>query len=208
MEIEEVFNVASAVLVSTGVAAAIIFGLSSWLGKIWASRILDKERQAYAVELEGLRSQLKTAAEKQQLVFAMYFEGQFKIYNDLWLSLVNLQTGIEQLWEEASSRNLKEFASALTRAEKKIRSSALLIDPEHYQEIMDAIKNMGDYQFGKERLISAKANLQGVQPLELAELIKKNGNCSPGTQSFQGGLQGFSLKRLNQCVHQIDPLLA
>ena len=82
--------------------------------------------------------------------------------------------GVEQLWEEASSRNLKEFASALTRSEKKIRSSALLIDPEHYQEIMDVIKNMGNYQFGKERLISAKANLQVVQPLEIAELIKKN----------------------------------
>lgn len=33
-------------------------------------------------------------------------------------------------------------------------------------------------------------------------------NYSPGVQSPHGGLWGFPLKRLNQCVQQIDALLA
>ncbi len=174
MDSYEIFKVSGAVLLSTGGAGAIIFGLSSWLGKVWASRVLEKERQAYAVELEGFRSQLNAAAEKQQLVFAMYFEGQFKIYNDLWVSLTELQMGVEHLWEEASPSYLEQFVSALSGAKKKIRSSALLIDPVHYEEIMGVIESLEGYQFGKERLIGVRASLEGVEPSEVQELIAQN----------------------------------
>ena len=43
MSFQDVFQIASAVLLSLGTGGAIVVGLSSWLGKVWASRILEKD---------------------------------------------------------------------------------------------------------------------------------------------------------------------
>ncbi|HEY8100913.1 MAG TPA: hypothetical protein VIF82_09165 [Burkholderiaceae bacterium] len=57
----KIFELASAILISIGSAGILLFGLSSWLGKVWASRILEKERN----ELSILKEQfLKEHSEK------------------------------------------------------------------------------------------------------------------------------------------------
>ena len=43
------FELAGAVLFSIGSAGAILFALSSWLGKVWASRILERERNELSI---------------------------------------------------------------------------------------------------------------------------------------------------------------
>jgi len=171
---DEIFKISGAILASVGGAAAIIFALSSWLGKVWANRILEKEKLAYSSELERIKNQLHTDAEKQQFVFSLYFEGQFKIYNDLWVSLSGLQNEVERLWEEASTRNLKAFVLALSKAKQQIRNSALLIDQSHYQEIMEVIENLENYHVGKERLISTRRNIENVSQLDVQEIIEQN----------------------------------
>ena len=44
MNWDDIFKIVAASLASVGGAAVIMFGLSSWLGKVWASRILQKEK--------------------------------------------------------------------------------------------------------------------------------------------------------------------
>ena len=44
MEWTEAFKVVFAMVASVGGASAIILILSSWFGKVWAQRILDRER--------------------------------------------------------------------------------------------------------------------------------------------------------------------
>ena len=43
------FELAGAILFSVGSAGAILFALSSWLGKVWASRILERERNELSI---------------------------------------------------------------------------------------------------------------------------------------------------------------
>ena len=43
----------------------IVFALSNWLGKIWADRLMQKERQDYAIQLEQLRNSLRYTSEEQ-----------------------------------------------------------------------------------------------------------------------------------------------
>lgn len=62
----EAFEVAAAVLLSVGSAGGIIAGLSAWLGKVWANRIMLADRAAHDAELERLRSELRVQAEHQQ----------------------------------------------------------------------------------------------------------------------------------------------
>jgi len=174
MSIEEIFKISGAILGSVGGAAAIIFALSSWLGKVWAGRILEKDKLAYSSELERLKNQLQTNADKQQLVFSLYFEGQFKLYNDLWVSLSELQNEVELLWAEASPKNLKSFIYALSKAKQKIRNSALLVEPEHYKEIMEVIDSLENYHVGKEKLINARRNIENISQGDIQEIIEEN----------------------------------
>lgn len=174
MGMVEIFKISGAILASVGGAAAIIFALSTWLGKVWANRILEKDKLAYSSELEHIKNQLHTDAEKQQFVFSLYFEGQFKIYNNLWVSLSGLQNEVEKLWEEASTRNLKTFVTALSKAKQQIRNSALLIDQSHYQEIMEVIESLENYHVGKERLINTRRNIENVSQWDVQEIIDQN----------------------------------
>lgn len=174
MEINEIFMVSGAILSSVGGSAAIIFSFSSWLGKVWAKRILEKDKLKYKSELEKIKAKLQNESQKQHLMFSLYFEGQFKLYNDLWISLSELQSGVEALWSEASSRNLKAFVSAVRKAKKKIRDSALLIEPEHYNEIMNAIGNLENYRSGKEQLIFARRELPNIDKWQIEEIISEN----------------------------------
>ena len=48
---EEVFRISVAILTSLGGGTVIVFGFSSWLGKVWATRILTREQH----KLENLR---------------------------------------------------------------------------------------------------------------------------------------------------------
>lgn len=173
MDIADVFYASSAILVSVGGAAAIIFGLSSWLGKVWANRILEQDKLRYTSELEEIKSKLQADLQQRQLIFSLYFEGQFKIYNDLWISLSELQDSVDSLWSEANHRNLQRLVSMLTKAKKQIRSSAILINPDHYREIMIAIEQFEAYQIGKERLVHAR-RMDDVPQEMINQLIDQN----------------------------------
>lgn len=174
MNITEIFQVSAAVLGSVGGAAAIIFGFSTWLGKVWANRILEQDKLKYSTELEKIKNKLQNESEKRNLMFSLYFEGQFKLYNDLWVSLSELQTGVELLWAEANLKNLKNFISVLSNAKKQIRNSALLIEPNHYKEIMEVIESLENYHVGKERLINARRHIEHVSEHEVQEIIDQN----------------------------------
>ena len=174
MNIEDIFMVAGAVLTSVGGAAAIIFAFSSWLGHVWADRILAKDKHKYSTELEQIKTKLNNESQKQNLMFSMYFEGQFKLYNDLWISLSELQSGVDALWAEASPKNLKAFVSIIKKAKKQIRHSALLIEPRHYDDIMNAIGELEEYRAGKEQLIFARGDFEYIDDYEVDRIINEN----------------------------------
>lgn len=63
----EAFELAQAVLLAVGGGAAIVFVLSSWLGKLWARRILQNEKLEHDRELSLFKQNLEQAAHKQSL---------------------------------------------------------------------------------------------------------------------------------------------
>jgi len=109
-------------------------------------------------------------------MFSLYFEGQFKIYNDLWVSLVELQNWVDILWSEANPRNLRMFISVLKKAKRQIRNSALLIETNHYNEIMLVIDSLENYQVGKEGLINYVNNIENSseQEMNIRKIIEQN----------------------------------
>lgn len=173
MNLSGIFAVSAAVIGSVGGAALIIVGLSSWLGKVWANRILEQDRFRYQSEIEKLKNELASEREKGNFVFSMYFEGQFKIYNNLWVSLVELRRWVDQLWAEATNRNLRNFIRALEKAKRQIQNSALLIEPDHYNQITNAMQAFADYKVGKEGLVSIRST-QRIDDSEVQDIIDGN----------------------------------
>ncbi len=174
MNYEDIFKIAAAILTSVGSSAIIIISLSSWLSKVWANRILEKDKLKYSSELEQIKAKLQKENEKQKFVFSMYFEGQFKIYNNLWLSLVNLESEVEKLWKSATNTNLSSFIKAIEKAKTQIKNSALLIEKEHYNQILESLKAFEDYKIGKETLIEQR-NYSSIDEDEIKKLVNDNG---------------------------------
>lgn len=58
MSVVEIFSIAGAVLASLGGGAAIVLALSSWLGKVWANRLMEADKSRYAKELETAKAEL------------------------------------------------------------------------------------------------------------------------------------------------------
>ena len=63
MEWETVFKFVAATMASISTGGAIVFALSSWLGKVWADRILAKEKQRLESDLEKTKRELDVIKE-------------------------------------------------------------------------------------------------------------------------------------------------
>jgi hypothetical protein len=56
MQISEIFAISGSILASIGGGTAIVFAFSNWLGKIWANRLMEKEKAEYGKEMEKERA--------------------------------------------------------------------------------------------------------------------------------------------------------
>jgi len=65
-------------------ATAIIMFLSSWLGKVWANRILEQDKAKYRIQVDTLLQDLRTRGSKELFVHKLQFEKEFEVYKELW----------------------------------------------------------------------------------------------------------------------------
>jgi len=68
-------------------AVALIGILSAWLGKVWASRILQEDRVKYETQMQTLLQDLRTRGSKVVFVHQLQFEKEFEVYLHLWREL-------------------------------------------------------------------------------------------------------------------------
>lgn len=107
----------SALLVSIGSGAAVIFGLSSWLGKVWASRILENEKKEHQKEIEEYKANLssqidriKMINEKALYISKVQYDKEFSIYQEIWVALSNCILSTQKLYPVFENVPLQEEA--------------------------------------------------------------------------------------------------
>lgn len=149
---QDIFKIGGAIILSFGGAAVVLFALSSYLGKIWANRILEQDRTKYQSELENYKTQL----EITKLSLSRYSEYQFKSYNELWFSLIELKIAAEHLWDELNVVNLKSFIKQLEQTKINIQTKALLIEESHYEQLKIILDRFDHYQIGKIKLMDIR----------------------------------------------------
>ncbi|MDD3066720.1 MAG: hypothetical protein PHO48_02715 [Candidatus Gracilibacteria bacterium] len=119
MSIKEVFEIALAVIASLGGGGFLVFALSSWLGKVWASRILESEKQEYKKEIEKYKKELEVLSIRDKIKFSELHKLQTEAIRVLYRNLVELGnlTAEVVISDECES---KELSISLESLNKKI----------------------------------------------------------------------------------------
>jgi len=146
------FSVVSSVILSLGGASVLIYGLSRWLGQVWAQRIINAEQARHSKELEVYKTQLQVA----QATLGRYYEHQFESYSCLWESLYKAKIAGDKLMNVASQENLLAFSDRVAELETAILANMLLLEEDHYQRLLGLIGTFQAFEFGKTTLIQLR----------------------------------------------------
>ena len=65
---DSIYQIAFTLLTSIGGASVLLFAFSSWLGKVWANRILASEKSKYSKELESLKHQYQISLNQSSII--------------------------------------------------------------------------------------------------------------------------------------------
>ena len=86
MNIKDIISIGASVIASIGGSSLLIYAFSNWLGKIWASRMMEKEKASYSQELEKLRSSLTRDVEQYRVQLKkseFWFQKQYEAASSL-----------------------------------------------------------------------------------------------------------------------------
>ena len=146
MDVSSAFHVAFAVLASIGGGGLLVLALSSWLGKVWANRILESDRRRYNEELERLRGEL----DKVIYVHRVQFETEFRALSDIWAKLSKLRSAMGGLRptmdvadedpEERFKRRLRRFEEAFNAFVRGVDDQSPFYPEEIFQELSAALQ--------------------------------------------------------------------
>ncbi len=112
------------------------------------------------------------------------------------MALSELKNEVDNLWETASNSNLKKLVRAVKKAKTQIRNTALLIEQNHYDDIMLLLKTFEDYQIGKQKLIENR-NLEYIQEYEITNLINQNGELRDKINLFTKSMLKVMRKQIS-----------
>jgi hypothetical protein len=83
---ESALSIAAAVVISLGGGAAIVFGLSSWLGKVWASRILEGEKASLARAAEDRTRRIESLMKHHEKQIEEFYGPLFNMVNQIFVA--------------------------------------------------------------------------------------------------------------------------
>lgn len=181
-------------LVISSVGSATMLSFVVWLSKNWIKTRLESAiKHEYSVKLESHKNELREKTDKEIIELKIqaeiefekykvrigpYSEKQFERYNELWVKMVELKNGMNELWDHAEEKALKKFSRDLREVVATLEKSALMVEQDHYEELMDSMNFFARYQFGKQTLIdlrriSGDKYVEGVTE-KISELITEN----------------------------------
>ena len=102
MDFKQVLEICAAVLTSLGGGGAVVFGFSGFLGKLWADRALETERNHYSQLLQETQANLDKAINRYQvgldtlsLAHRLRITEEFSHLRELWKHMAILAADFE-----------------------------------------------------------------------------------------------------------------
>lgn len=201
MNIKEILEWLSAIIISVGGSSVVIIAVAKWFGDRMANKLLEEDKAKYQEDLEIIKSKFnvelefqKSNFEKANSLFFRYSEHQFNLYNELWRSLCDLEQVGNELWEQADLQTVKKFSKQLYLTKLSVNKSALLIEETHYRELLSILERFENLELGKMKLIT----LRNSQAQELVRI--SNNEIDYVIQINRDAKQEFKNK-INQLIN-------
>lgn len=201
MSASSAWSVASAVLAALGGGSLLVLAFSSWLGKVWASRILASETAEHSRNLESIKRQL----EAQLHAGRSLFDAEFAIYRDLWafasrvgIAAQNLEPWHLQTQFSAEERKTihERFTAELMAFDDFAEASRPFFSPEVYagtRQLVDACRAERN-RFSLEAELDQMKRLNGRAESIERVLVATNGLC----EAIRGRL--YASVAVSHCV--------
>ena len=174
MAMIEYIKLVTAFVVSIGGAGVVILALAKWFGDFLSHRLLDSYNNKHRKELEELKGKYanelektKNELEKAKLQFVRYSEKQFELYNDLWKVLLYTKQQADMLWQKADPAQIPAFSEQIRLTRRAVDDNLLLIEDEHYNKLVLLIEQFEQFQFGKQKLIDIRAQMENGDVVQL-----------------------------------------
>ncbi|HCM2158247.1 TPA: hypothetical protein N3B91_004300 [Vibrio parahaemolyticus] len=143
---DEYLKIGATIIAALGGSGAIILGVSNYLGKIWANRLMVKEKAEHDRELEKLRTELHQESQqnlaKLNSEIEIYKQTQLREHNDkllIYRATIDLVATMLAKVEMIVLRNKQQLtaqeAEQFETERLKIYGYLAMIAP---QEVMDA----------------------------------------------------------------------
>jgi hypothetical protein len=101
ISVSDAFGVASAFLFSLGGGGLLVVGLSGWLGRVWANRLMQQDIAKHSSELEELKNKFEAVNKRLQAeldktlhVHRVQFEAEFKALSEIWAKLSAVRSSL------------------------------------------------------------------------------------------------------------------
>lgn len=143
-----------------------------WFVQLAANTLADNYKRKIEHDFEKKIENYKTELEIIKATSLRYSNKQFDLYIELWKDLQELKFSLFDLWNLANQQNLRKFDSALRKTHRQIETTSILLEESHYLELTEVIKNLQEFDTGKEKLISARR--EQVEERQIQMLIEFN----------------------------------
>ncbi len=159
MSLKDFFAAIGQVVIYLFVSGTALIGLSTWIGNIIASKIIEKNRFKFQTEIEAIKKEANIAlekvrafSEKDLFIHRLQFEKEFSIYVELWGKLIELKRATSFLRpiidyviegeteEERKKRRLEEFGKAFTDVNGVFQKSRPFYSEEVYKSVNEIIQ--------------------------------------------------------------------
>lgn len=155
-----IFSILGKIVIAVGGAGIVILGLSSWIGKIWADKLMETQKHQNQKDIEEYKSKLaeqleilKFQNEKYNHISKVQFDAAFKMYQEINENMFNAVLSLdvllikeedidEDIIEEYFSKCQNDLFQKINIFQKNIRKFAPFIDKEIYKSFLVLAKSI------------------------------------------------------------------
>lgn len=124
----QIWNLSLAILASLGGGTLIVAAFSTWLGKVWASRILEKDRSKYQAEMEQIKSEISKKIHEHNVAVSRIDAHRAETIQKIYTQLVNCYSLIIEIRPPYGNIEAEEVIFSYIERSKKLESEISELD--------------------------------------------------------------------------------
>ena len=152
IDIWTIVKIVSGIIGTVSISGAVVW----WFVKLTANTLADNYKKKIEHDFEKKIESYKNQLEILRATTLKYNDRQFELYVDLWRNLQDLKFACIDLWNLANTMNLRKFETALKKTHRQVETTSILLEENHYKELIEIIDNLEEFDTGKEKLIAAR----------------------------------------------------